>query len=69
MLKPRSKQIVITELEASTINDLLKEKIIQIVRNQNGDWVSRQIDLDMIVRMQKRYEDIVKYIRSKENEN
>lgn len=67
MLKPRSKQIVITELEASAINDLMKEKIIQMVRSHDGDWMSRQIDLDMIVRMQKRYEDILNYIRSKDN--
>ena len=64
MSKPLSKQVVVTELEASIISETLKEKMIAMIRSNNYDLY----DLEPIVKTQKRYEDILNYIRSKEIE-
>lgn len=64
-MKPRSKQVVVTELEASVISEALKEKMIAMIRSSNYDLY----DLEPIVRTQKRYEDILEYIRRKEYED
>lgn len=65
MQKPLSKQVTINELEAMTISRVLKEEIVRMARSSEIDL----FDLTVMSKLQKRYEDIIAYIRRKEEEN
>lgn len=56
--KLHSKQITITEMEAFYINDLLKDRVIQMARTMHPD-------IYVVVEIQKKYEGILEYIRRK----